>query len=35
MENELLELNQTTIKDKIYTIRNKKVMLDSELALTK
>ena len=32
MKNELLELNQTTIKDKIYTIRNQKIMLDSDLA---
>ena len=32
MKNEIIELNQTTIKDKIYTIRNKKVMLDSDLA---
>ncbi len=32
MKNEIIELNQTTIKDKMYTIRNKKVMLDSDLA---
>lgn len=32
MKNEIVELNQTTIKDKMYTIRNKKVMLDSDLA---
>lgn len=32
MKNEIIELNQTTIKDKMHTIRNKKVMLDSDLA---
>lgn len=32
MKNELLELNPNTIKDKIYIIRNQKVMLDSDLA---
>jgi hypothetical protein len=32
MKNEIIELNQTTIKDKMYTIRNKKVMLDNDLA---
>ena len=32
MKNEIIELNQTTIKDKMYTIRNKKIMLDSDLA---
>lgn len=32
MENEILELNKENIKDKIYIIRNQKVMLDSDLA---
>ena len=32
MKNEIIELNEKNIKDKIHTIRNKKVMLDSDLA---
>ena len=32
MTNEILELNEQNIKDKMYTIRNQKVMLDSDLA---
>ena len=32
LKNELLELNHNTIKDKIYIIRNQKVMLDNDLA---
>ena len=32
MKNEILELNEQNIKDKMYMIRNKKVMLDSDLA---
>ncbi len=32
MKNEILELNEQNIKDKIYTIRNQKIMLDSDLA---
>ena len=32
MKNEILELNEQNIKDKMYTIRNQKIMLDSDLA---
>lgn len=32
MKNEILELNKENIKNKIYIIRNQKVMLDSDLA---
>ena len=32
MKNEIIELNEENIKDKMHTIRNKKVMLDSDLA---
>lgn len=30
--NEIIELNQNSIKDKIYIVRNQKVMIDSDLA---
>ncbi len=33
MDNNLLEINSNKIKDLIYTIRGKQVMLDSDLAL--
>lgn len=32
MKNEIMELDEKNIKEKMYTIRNKKVMLDSDLA---
>ena len=32
MKNEILELNKENIKDKIHIIRNRKVMIDSDLA---
>ena len=32
MKNDILELNKENIKDKVYIIRNQKVMLDSDLA---
>lgn len=32
MKNEILEINKENIKDKIYIIRNQKVMIDSDLA---
>ena len=32
MKNEIIELNEENIKEKMHTIRNKKVMLDSDLA---
>ncbi len=33
MDNELVEINSSQIKDLIYTIRGKQVMLDSDLAV--
>ena len=32
MNNEMIEINQKSIKDKIYIVRNQKVMIDSDLA---
>ena len=32
MNNEIIEINQNSIKDKIYIVRNQKVMIDSDLA---
>lgn len=32
MKNEIIELNKENIKNKIYIIRNQKVMIDSNLA---
>lgn len=32
MNNEMIEINQNSIKDKIYIVRNQKVMIDSDLA---
>ncbi len=33
MDNNLVEIRTDTIKDRIYTIRGKQVMLDSDLAI--